>query len=111
MRLDLKRVRENAQRSATEDLLDRVTVYRQEMEPEAVLVIEDELERRGVGADQRAAHGAARAATALVAPEGGVVRCFVCERPAMGRKRGWFRLFGLVPLFPVWRAFCDLHGR
>jgi hypothetical protein len=32
--LDLERVEKNARESTTQDLLDRVTVYREDMEPE-----------------------------------------------------------------------------
>ena len=34
MRFDVERVRQNVQQATTEDLLDRLTVYREGMEPE-----------------------------------------------------------------------------
>src|SRR5262245_49520354 len=43
MRLDLEKVRANARAASTEDLLDRVTVFRDGLEPEAVAVLEEEL--------------------------------------------------------------------
>src|SRR5258708_7816623 len=48
MELNLDRVRENVRQADTEDLLDRATVYRDGMEPEAILLIEAELRARGV---------------------------------------------------------------
>ena len=36
MQFDIQRVRANIRQASTEDLLDRVTVYRAEMEPTAV---------------------------------------------------------------------------
>ena len=38
-----ERVRKNAREATTEDLLNRVTVYRGDMEPEALKIIEAEL--------------------------------------------------------------------
>ncbi len=52
MELNLERVRQNAHSASTEELLDRVTVYRNGMEPAAIEVIEDELARRGVSEEQ-----------------------------------------------------------
>ncbi len=43
---DADRVRANARQASTEDLLERVTIYRSGMEPEAVEIIEAELRRR-----------------------------------------------------------------
>src|SRR5262249_25099597 len=48
MELDLDRVRTNVRSATTEDLLDRATVYRAGMEPEALDIIEAELEARNV---------------------------------------------------------------
>ena len=50
METNLDRVRANVQAASTEDLLDRATVYREGMEPEALDLIEAELRRRGVTA-------------------------------------------------------------
>ena len=46
---DLNQVRQNAKAATTEDLLDRLTVYRAGMEPAAIEVIEAELDKRGIG--------------------------------------------------------------
>ena len=56
MRLDLDKVRANARAASDEDLLDRVTVYREGMEPQAVPIFEAELRDRGVGPEQIEGH-------------------------------------------------------
>ena len=56
MRLDLKRVAEFIRRAETEELLDRVTVYREGMEPAALDLMEGELDRRGITREMIADH-------------------------------------------------------
>ena len=82
MKLDLDRVRENVRKTSTEDLLDRVTVYRAEMESAALEIINAELEARGVSSAQVDAHAAMREQDALLRhPDGTVVRmsCYTAE--------------------------------
>ena len=45
---DPERVTRNVQEAASEDLLDRMTVYRDGMKPEAIHIIAEELKRRGI---------------------------------------------------------------
>ena len=47
MRLDLDRVRANVRAAGTEDLMDRSTVWRDGMEPEALDIIEEDGESFG----------------------------------------------------------------
>jgi hypothetical protein len=110
MRLDLRRVAEHARKADTTDLLDRVTVYRNDMEPAALDLIEGELDRRGVTRADIADHHARRQADGLFDAGGNAVRCSFCDRPAVGRAKKWYRLFGLVPLFPWLFPACDRHG-
>ncbi len=44
---DTQRLLLNVRQATDEDLLNRVTVYRAGMEPEALVVIEEELAQRG----------------------------------------------------------------
>src|SRR5262245_57667268 len=111
MRLNLKRVAEFIRRADTEELLDRVTVYREGMEPAALDLMEGELDRRGVTREEIAEHDAARRETAIMLPDGTAPRCSFCERPAVVRARGWHKLFGRVPVFPRIFAYCALHDR
>src|SRR5256885_174553 len=56
MEFDLQRVRANVRKASTEDLLDRATVYRTNLEPAALPVILEELKARGVTADAIVRH-------------------------------------------------------
>jgi len=109
-----ERVRENAQQATTEDLLDRITVYRAGMEPEAVEIIETELSRRGVGPRQIDEHVNRRGPGLLQDGAGLAIECSFCHCPAVHQAWGWhwvrLRLLG-VSLFPVPRRFsyCEQH--
>jgi hypothetical protein len=106
---NLDRVRANAEAASTEDLLDRVTVYRGGMEPEALEVIREELRKRGVTAAQEIDH-AARHIGAPGDAEGMALHCAYCPRPAVWRGWAWHRLWGVLPLFPRRMALCAEHA-
>src|SRR5438552_10475878 len=108
MEYDRDKVRENVRQSDTEDLLDRVTVYRAHMEPDALYVIEEELRRRGVTAADIDAHARRREEVGLCEDGGMPAKCSFCARPAVARGWGWHRyqgrwlpgrLKGRLPLF------------
>src|SRR5262245_46368269 len=107
--LDLKKVAEFARGAQTEDLLDRVTVFRDQMEPAALEVIEAELDRRGVTPEDIDRHTIDREAAGIVTRDGTAMRCSFCDRPAVDRRWGWHRLWGLVPVFPRRIARCEVH--
>jgi hypothetical protein len=117
MSIDLKPVAEYIRKADTEDLLDRVTVFRDSMEPAAVDLMENELWRRGITPEQVATHAANRSAVVRRA-DGSAVRCghrdrsrgFGCDRPAESVRWRWFRLWGKVPLFPWPLPRCREHG-
>jgi hypothetical protein len=110
MKLDLKRVAEFAHKADTEDLLDRVTVYRNGMEPAALDLIHGELDRRGVTSDDLIDHYSKRRSLVALLPDGTAERCSFCDRPAVARGRGWYHIFwGRVPVFPRLYAYCDHH--
>src|SRR5262245_32383580 len=100
MRLDLKRVAAFIRKADTEELLDRVTIYRAGMEPAALDLMEGELDRRGVSREEIAEHDATRRATAIMLADGTALRCSFCDRPAVVQARGWHKLFGRIPLCP-----------
>ena len=110
MKFNLKRVAEFIRRAETEELLDRVTVYREGMEPAALDLMEGELDRRGVHREAIIEHGERRLQTAILLPDGTVLRCSLCNRPAVIRNRGWYRLFRRIPLFPRFYAYCTFHS-
>jgi|YNPBryunderm2012_1023409.scaffolds.fasta_scaffold41748_2 hypothetical protein len=109
MRLDLEAVAENIRRAETEDLLDRLTVYSAEMEPEVLPMIAEELVSRGVRAETVAEHHRLRAKTVLVLPGGIPARCTYCQRPAVFQQLDWHRLWGQCPLFRRRFFYCDQH--
>lgn len=118
MKYDREKVRENARKAETEDLLDRVTVYRAGMEPDALYVIEEELRGRGVTAADIDAHARRREEAGLCDDRGIPARCSFCDRPAVARGWGWHRyqgrwlpqsLRGRLPLFPRPFWYCAIH--
>jgi hypothetical protein len=108
MELNLDRVRLNVRNAATDDLLDRATIYRDGMEPEAMKIVEEELIRRGVTVEQVEAHLAKRK-EALFGADGSPVKCSFCYNPAVAIGWGWHRLYGKIPVFPRRFAWCDKH--
>ena len=106
MEWNLKRVAEYIHRAETEELLDRVTVYREGMEPAALDLMEGELDRRGVTRAQIAEHDANQRAAAIMLPDGTAMRCSFCDRPAVRQARAWHRLRVRIPLlaFLIGRA-------
>jgi hypothetical protein len=107
--LDVERIRRNVVTATTEDLLDRVTVYRPGMEPEAVAIIEAELKRRGVSDNDVRSHAELRQA-AMEHSDRIPRPCQWCDRPAEARIWTWFRLWGIVPIWP-WRVSCCSNHR
>jgi len=108
MRLDPERVRANAARAATIDLLDRITVYRAGMEPEALALIEAELASRGVDSAAIRRHAESRS-EALMSAEGCAEKCSLCHAPALVRRWGWFKLWGRLPVLPWHFRYCGDH--
>ena len=82
MFFDLERIRANVQKADTEDLLDRATVYRPEMEEAALGCIDEELRRRGITSDEIRQHEQARNRS-ILREAGRPVRCSLCHRPAV----------------------------
>jgi hypothetical protein len=109
MQTNPKRIQANVEGATTEDLLDRVTVYRTEMESEALEIIDRELRRRGVSAETVAEHASRRQAE-VVRKDYGVLECCRCHRPAVEEGWDWYYLlFGLVPVFPRRVGWCVEH--
>ena len=108
--MNLRTIAEFARKADTEDLLDRVTVYADDMEPAAVDLFMAELARRDYHPEQIAAHEAERRQSSLTDDTGRIVRCRYCERPAVARGWRWWKLFGRVPVVPVIFPTCERHG-
>jgi hypothetical protein len=107
---DSQRVARNVQEAATEDLLNRITAYRAGMEPAAIALIEEELRRRDVTAEQIEAHAARVREESLFLADGTAAKCSFCHNPAVGEGWGWQKLFGgPIPLFPRAYRYCRQH--
>ena len=112
MKLDLRRVAAFIRKAETEELLDRVTVYREGMEPAALDLMEGELDRRGVSRVEIAEHDEMRRATCIMLPDGTALRCSFCDRPAEVQGRGWIKVFwGTVPILPRLFSYCEVHRK
>jgi hypothetical protein len=110
--MHLGQIREDARRASTESLLDRTTIFRREIEGPALDILDAELAARGIGRAELEAHAALREQAGLFChPDGSVIRCTVCSRPATGRRWKWHRLWGwFVPLFPRIVYLCQEHN-
>src|SRR5262245_7833765 len=109
MELDLEQVWANARRSSTVDLLDRVTIYREGMETEALAIIEAELNSRGVDWKQIAAYEEFRKADCLRSSDGTPLQCSRCRQPAVVRRQTWRYLLRFLPFVRLNRLFCREH--
>ena len=109
MLFDLERVKANVRQATTEDLLDRITVYRAGMEESAVAVIEEELRARRISSAEIESHAERRRQESSFLPDGTVVPCSFCHRPAVAEGWGWHRLWGLLPVFPRYYYYCSEH--
>lgn len=108
MDFDPERVWLNVRQATTEDLLDRVTVYRRGMESEALEMVESELFERGISADVIEAHAKKRD-TVIKDAAGVALPCSFCHRPAVAQGWGWHQLWGVIPLFPRFYSYCEKH--
>ena len=103
-------VKKNVCQSTTEDLLDRITAFRAGMEPDAIPIIEAELERRGIDRDAVRCHEAEHCNDLVLRPEGFAYRCSFCRKPAVIRRWGWHRLWNLLPILPTVLSYCSVHA-
>lgn len=110
MDVDLQVIAATIRKAETEDLLDRVTIYRNEMEPAAVDLMEHELARRGFHYDAIDAHETERASQSLFNDDGFAIRCEFCDRPAIAKNWGWHKLWDRLPIFRRWINRCAEHG-
>src|SRR5262245_58360265 len=109
LQFDPHRVRRNAHEADSEDLLDRITIYRDGMEAAAIEIIEAELAERGVTQEQIDDHERRRCSEVLLHPDGLAAKCSFCRQPATQQGWGWHRLWGWVPVFPRVLYYCREH--
>lgn len=113
MRFNPEQVRLNARQADTDDLLDRVTVFREGMEPEALGIIESELNSRGIRSQQIDEHGSRREKEVIFLSQGLAARCSFCRfchKPAVKEGWAWHRLWGYLPVYPRYFYYCENHA-
>src|SRR5579883_3280606 len=91
---DVERVLANIRRAETPDLLSRITVFRDGMEPKAIQLIETELTDRGVTPEEIEEYAARMQLEMIVAEDGTPMRCTFCHLPAVAQGWDWHRLWG-----------------
>jgi hypothetical protein len=107
---NLDKVRANVRQADTTDLLDRATVWRDGIQPEALDVIEAELRRRGVRAEELEDHARRRAGNMILRPDGLPAVCYYCDKPAVTRRWVWGRMWRIGPPFPRRACVCEEHA-
>lgn len=100
----------NIRQADSDDLLDRITAFRNGMEPEAIDLIERELQRRGVTPAQIAERSEQCQRDCVFHADGTAKKCARCRKPAVREQWSWHKLFGLLPLFPRPMCFCKEHA-
>ena len=99
----------HVQQMEQEELLDRVTVFRDAMRPDAVEVMEAELARRGVGPDEIHQHHRQIRHRVLLDSHGIPLQCSWCERAAVEKREDLHKLWRLIPVAKrVW-YYCERH--
>lgn len=107
--VDIEAIRRFVMNADTFDLLDRVTILRHEMEPEALKLMENELDHRGIEPAMIQDYRAERASEVVFRNDGSISRCCQCGRAAVQKAWVWHRMYGKVPIFPMVKYFCDEH--
>lgn len=110
LEFDPERVTKNARDAASEDLLDRITVYRSGMEPAAIEIIEAELRQRGIDRVEIEAHEAQRRERMIPLADGTALSCSFCHRPAVEQRWAMHRVWGWIPVFPRYFSYCEVHA-
>ena len=128
---DADRLQSDITHADLDDLLDRVTVYRAGMEPRAIALIEQELERQAITHQMIRDHDDWCRRNVIYLSDGTAAKCTFCYEPAVQQGWGWYRWsFSLpwlrrvigsrgwaegskrwsVPLFPYRFRYCRRHA-
>lgn len=92
------------------ELLDRVTVLRDQMDGEALELLHAELAGRGIGPDEIGAHLRDMRFKSITHADGMPAVCHRCGRAATVSHKEWHKLWGLIPLFSRQRYWCEEHA-
>jgi hypothetical protein len=108
LQVDFGSLQKNVASAETDDLLDRVTVYRDELIPEAISLILEELVHRGIRPTDVESYRL-RLGPVLRRDDGTVRVCSFCRKPATASGWGWHYLFKMIPVFPRYLWYCHTH--
>jgi hypothetical protein len=93
-----------------EELLDRVTILKEQMDDDALELMHTELTERGIGPDDIGAHLRDLRPKVIMHPDDTPATCFECGRAAVVQARAWHRLWGVLPLFKRTMYWCEEHA-
>ena len=94
-----------------EELLDRVTVLKEQMDDDALELMHAELAERGLGPDEIGAHLCDMRPKVILHPDGTPATCYECSRAAVVAGKSWHLLWGVLPLFRRTMYWCEEHGK
>jgi hypothetical protein len=106
---DENKVLANIRNANTDDLLDRITAYRQGIEAEAIEMIERELDVRGVTPAEISGRLEKYLHECVYLPDGTAAMCSFCRKPAVIQGWGWHKLWQKIPVLPRRFRYCDEH--
>jgi hypothetical protein len=106
---DTQRTLVEIRQAETADLLDRITAYRNGMEPPAIALIEQELRQRGIDQAAIDAHAEECRRDCTFDANGIARSCSCCRRPAVTRVWRWRWLWDILPLFRRLVPVCREH--
>jgi hypothetical protein len=109
MEFDPQELLVNIRKADTDDLLDRITAYRPGLEPDAIDMIEQELQRRGIAAERIAEHWEVSRRDYIFHADGTAKMCSFCRKPAVREGWGWHKILGKLPVFPRLMCCCQAH--
>ena len=93
------------------ELLDRVTVLRDQMDGEALELLHAELASRGIGPEEIGLHLQEMRLKVIQHRDGMPAVCHQCGRAAVTTREEWHRLWGAIPLFRRQRYWCEEHSQ
>jgi hypothetical protein len=99
-----------ARTAETPLLLDRVTVLKAGMDPDAIEIFLAELARRGVGPERIRDHELDWKTRVLTRPDGLPATCVWCGRAATVQRQAWHKFFRLIPVYKRTQYYCEDHA-
>ena len=103
-----EQVRKFAALAETNDLIERVTIQRDDLDPEALTIIMQELLSRNISAETVSEYEKSRDKF-LYDSQGKPRLCNICGRPAISSIKSWLKFLRIVPIMPITEYCCEAH--